>query len=200
MQKVCHVNLLRRPEEGKYLLFDPALTKIMAWLTSLPAFQISPLGRGIDTRNAGEPPASIAFKTPDLANHLHCCDCSKVCSSVGVLETGKPLSPRRCMCQSNPHVAATSSCGTQRANQRGLDARSQRTYIHGDSSNRMSPCTCVAMYCSVRACQSSLTISSCGSGVTFPSETSVPLSHTRLGSIRAPPKEREKILVDPGGD
>jgi hypothetical protein len=177
MQKVCHGNLLRRPEQGRHLLFDPALTRITAWLTSLPAFQIS---------------------TSRPTDHLHCYDHSRVCSSTGALETGEsPQSRRRCLYRSNPHVAGTSSCGTQRDSQRGFHSRKQGTYIHAESPNGMSVCTCVATCCDMRSCQSSwVAVSS-----SLPSETSVTLSHMRLRSIRAPPqKGREKILVDLGGD
>lgn len=202
MQKVSSPNILRGPEEGKYLLFDAALSKITAWHTSLPAFQISTSRPRLWSRKAGEPPAfpTCTLKTLDLAGHLHRYDYSRVCSSTEGLETCEPLLPRTC--RSDTHVAAPSSCGTHRENQRGLDQRPQRTSIHGDSSKVMSPSICVAMCCGVRSCQSRwIVASSCGNGVTLPSETSVTLSHTPLHAIRAPPqKGREKILVDPGGD
>jgi hypothetical protein len=107
------------------------------------------------------------------------------------LEISELLSPRMRTCRSNLYVPASSSCGTQRDNQRELGPRAQCTYIYGDSPNRMSPYTCVAMCCGARSSLGSwVGISSWRNRVALPSGTSVMLSYTRYPSIRAPPKKR----------
>src|SRR5436305_6059580 len=183
MQRIDNVNLRPGPEEGKYLPFDPTLSMMTAWLTPLPAFQISPLSRS----TGREIQESLQFFQhsrvihASLPGHLHRYDSSRVCSSTEALKTSEPFSSRMCACRSDPYVTAPSSCGAQRDNQRELDSRVQRTYIHGDSSNRMSPYTCVAMCCGARP--------SLRRRVTIPSKTSVTESPTRHRSIRAPPKK-----------
>ena len=144
MQKVSSRNLRSGPEEGKYLPFDPTLSKISAWLTSLPASQISPQslrsGRGIQESLQLFQHSCVIHS--GLPRRLHSDDSSRVCSSTEALETSEPLSPRMCVCRSDPYGTAPSSGCAQRDNQRELGARAQRTYIHGGSSNRMSPYTC----------------------------------------------------------
>jgi hypothetical protein len=127
----------------------------------------------------------------NLAGRLHRYDS---CSSPEALETSEPLSSQMCACRSDPYVTAPSSSSTQRDNQRELDARAQRTYRHGDSSNRMSPSICVAMCCGARSSLGTwVAISSCRNGGAIPSKTSVTESPMRHRSIRAPPKkDREK--------
>jgi hypothetical protein len=201
MQKVSSRDLRSGPEEGKYLPFDPPLSKMTAWLTSLPAFQISPFSRnsGREIQESLQLFQHSRVIHSSLLGRLHRYDSSRVCSSTEALETSEPLSPRMCACRSDPYVAAPSSCGAQRDNQRELDARAQCTYICGDSSNRMSPYTCVAMCRGARSSLGSwVAISSCRNSVAIPSKTSVTESPTRHRSIRAPPKkDREKTLVDP---
>ena len=192
MQKVSSRNFRSGLGEGKYLPFDPTLSKISAWLTSLPASQISPLslrsGREIQEslqifRHSRSRPSSL----PGRLKHS---DSSRVCSSPEALETSEPLSLRMFAYRSDSPVTAPTSWGTQRDNPREFDARAQRTYIHGDSSNRMSSYTCVTMCCGAG---SSLRV-----WVAVPSKTSITESPTRYRSIRAPPKQgREKTLVDP---
>jgi hypothetical protein len=201
MQKVSSRNLRSGPEEGKHLPFDPTLTKMTAWLTSLPAFQISPLS----LRSGREIQESLQLfrhsrtRHSSLPGHLKRSDSSRVCTSPEALETCEPLSLRMFAYRSDSSVTAPTSCGTQRDNQRELDARAQRTYIHGDSSNRMSSYTCVTTCCGARSSlRIWVAVPSCRNGVAIPSKTSITASPTRHRSIRAPPKKgREKTLVDP---
>ena len=158
MQRIDNVNLRPGPEEGKYLPFDPTLSMMTAWLTPLPASQISPLSPsfGREIQESLQLFQHSCVIHPSLPGRLKRSDSSRVCSSTEALETSEPLSPRMCAGRSDPYVTAPSSCGAQRDNQRELDARAQRTYIHGDSSNRMSPYTCVAMCCGARSSLGSL--------------------------------------------
>jgi hypothetical protein len=201
MQKVSSRDKRSGPEEGKYLPFDPPLSKIPAWLTSLPVSQISPqsLRAGREIQESLQLFQHSCVISSSLLDRLHHDDSSRVCSSPEALEISELLSPRICTCRSNLYVPASSSRGTQRENQRELGPRAQCTYIYGDSPNRMSPYTCVAMCCSARSSLSSwVGISSCRNRVALPSGTSVMLGYTCYPSIRAPPKkDRAKILVDP---
>jgi hypothetical protein len=168
-------------------------------LTSLPASQISPqsLRSGREIQESLQLSQHSCVIHSSLPDRLHHYDSSRVCASTEALETSEPLSPRMGACRSS--VTALSSCGAQRDNQRELDTRAQRTYIHGDISNRMSSYTCVAMCCGARSSlRSWVAVPSCRNGVASPSQTSVILSSTCHRSIRAPPKKgRDKTLVDP---
>ena len=201
MQKVSNRNLKSGPEEGKYLPFDPALSKISAWLTSPPASQISPLSRssGREIQESLQLFQHSCLRHASLPGHLKRSDSSRVCSSTEALETSEALSSQICTHRSDSSVTAPSSCNEQRDDQRELNARAQRTYIHGDSSNRMSSYICVTMCCGARSSlRNWVAVPSCRKGVAIPSKASVTLNYTRHRSIRAPPKkDREKILVDP---
>lgn len=193
MQKISSRNLRSGPEEGKYLPFDPTLTKISAWLTSLPAFQISPLSLRVATRNPGEPPAFPTFALKTLESSRSSQTFRLFQSLLIGHSHWKPVNPYPCECLRIDQILLLLLQPPAVRNEiirENWTALAQRTYIHGDSSNRMSSYTCVTMCCSGR---SSLRI-----WVAVPSKTSITESPTRHRSIRAPPKKgREKTLVDP---
>jgi hypothetical protein len=200
MQKVSSRDL--RSEEGKYLPFDPTLSKMTTWLTSLPAFQISPLSRnsGREIQESLQLFQHLRVIHSGLPGRLHRHDSSRVCSSTEALETSEPLSRRSCACRSDPCVTAASSCGAQRDNQGELDARAQCTYIQADALKQH-----VSIYMCSDVLWREIESWQLGCHLVMQKWCCHPKQNvchairpTRHRSIRAPPKkDREKTLVDP---